>query len=246
MATRCQFENSSDIGVFAKLTNKYCLVSIGGSENFYSVFESELAPYIPVIHSSIAGTRIVGRLTAGNKNGLLLPNNITDTELRNIRNSLPDDVRVKVMEERLSALGNCIVANDYLALIHSDLDKESEEIISDTLGVDCLRTTIAGNALVGSYMTMNNRGGLVHPLTSVEELDELVNLLEIPLCAGTVNRGSDVIASGMLVNDWSAFCGLDTTSTEISVIESIFKLNEVTKAGVEGSHLRTDIIKELI
>jgi len=65
MATRCQFENSNDIGVFAKLTNKYCLVSIGGSENFYSVFESELAPFIPVIHCTIAGTRIVGRLTAG-------------------------------------------------------------------------------------------------------------------------------------------------------------------------------------
>ena len=30
-----QFENSNDIGVFAKLTNAYCLVALGGSENFY-------------------------------------------------------------------------------------------------------------------------------------------------------------------------------------------------------------------
>lgn len=65
MANRCQFENSNDVGVFAKLTNTYCLVSIGGSENFYSVFESELGPYIPVIHTSIAGTRIIGRVTCG-------------------------------------------------------------------------------------------------------------------------------------------------------------------------------------
>lgn len=244
MATRCQFENSSDIGVYAKLTNKYCLVSIGGSENFYSVFESELAPYIPVIHSTIAGTRIIGRLAAGNKNGLLLPNIINDTELKNIRNSLPEDIKVKVMEERLSALGNCIACNDYIALIHSDLDKESEEIISDTLGVECLRTTIAGNALIGTYMTINNRGGLVHPLTSVDELDELVNLLNIPLCAGTVNRGNDVIASGLLVNDWSAFCGLDTTSTEISVIESIYKLNEI-KENNRQDGFRSNIIQEL-
>lgn len=35
MASRAQFENSNDIGVFSKLTNSYCLVAIGGSENFY-------------------------------------------------------------------------------------------------------------------------------------------------------------------------------------------------------------------
>ena len=54
MATRVQFENSNEIGVFAKLTNKYCLVSSGGSENFYSVFESELGSHIPVVHATIA------------------------------------------------------------------------------------------------------------------------------------------------------------------------------------------------
>jgi translation initiation factor 6 (eIF-6) len=30
-----QFENNCEIGVFSKLTNAYCLVAIGGSENFY-------------------------------------------------------------------------------------------------------------------------------------------------------------------------------------------------------------------
>lgn len=30
-----QFENSCEVGVFSKLTNAYCLVAIGGSENFY-------------------------------------------------------------------------------------------------------------------------------------------------------------------------------------------------------------------
>lgn len=35
MAVRVQFENNNEVGVFAKLTNVYCLVAIGGSENFY-------------------------------------------------------------------------------------------------------------------------------------------------------------------------------------------------------------------
>jgi len=62
MSIRVQFENSVEIGSFAKLTNAYCLVASGGSENFYSVFESELAANIPVIHASIAGTKIIGRM----------------------------------------------------------------------------------------------------------------------------------------------------------------------------------------
>lgn len=35
MAVRASFENNCEIGCFAKLTNTYCLVAIGGSENFY-------------------------------------------------------------------------------------------------------------------------------------------------------------------------------------------------------------------
>lgn len=71
---------------------------------------------------------------------------------------------------------------------------------------------------------LSNNGGLVHPQTTVEQLDELSNLLQVPLCAGTINRGSDVIGAGLVVNDWAAFCGLESTATEIQVVESIFKL----------------------
>ena len=80
--------------MFANLTNAYCLTAIGGSENFYrfvsqpvplifnlpvalcvcrastflafdSVFQNELASDIPVVKTSIAGTRLVGRMTVG-------------------------------------------------------------------------------------------------------------------------------------------------------------------------------------
>ena len=96
--------------------------------------------------------------------------------------------------------------------------------MSDVLGVEVFRQSIAGNALVGSYCVFTNQGGLVHPSTTMAEKEELSSLLQVPLVAGTVNRGSDVIGAGLVANDWTAFCGLDTTSTEITVIEEIFKL----------------------
>merc|ERR1711962_366107 len=234
MALRTNFENSNEVGVFSKLTNKYCLVGIGANANFYSVFESELSDIIPVVHTSIAGCRIIGRLTTGNKNGILCPQNTTDQELQHIRNSLPDEIRVKRIEERVSALGNVIACNDYVALVHPDLDRETEEIVADTLGVEVFRQTVADQVLVGTYCQFTNKGGLVHPKTTTEDQDELASLLQVPLVAGTVNRGADVIGGGMVVNDWVSFVGQDTTATEISVIESIFRLNDQTPDKVTG------------
>ena len=164
MAVRCQFENSSEIGVFARLTNSYCLVAIGGSANFYGTFDAELGDLIPVVHCSIAGTRLVGRLTVGNRHGLLVPSTTTDQELQHLRNSLPDAVAIQRVEERLSALGNVIACNgelvhslsvaevkcscdtcafaDYVAIVHPDLDRETEEILADVLKVEVFRQTV--------------------------------------------------------------------------------------------------------
>jgi translation initiation factor 6 len=198
-----------------------------------SIFEAELQDVIPICHATIAGTRIVGRLTAGyvhslpdhqhghfaqtdictsNKKGLLVPTTTTDQELQHLRNSIPDAVKIQRIEERLSALGNVICCNDHVALVHPDIERETEEIIADVLGVEVFRQTIADNVLTGSYMALSNQGGIVHPKTSIQDQDELSSLLQVPLVAGSVNRGSAVVGAGMVVNDWMAVTGMFTAT----------------------------------
>jgi translation initiation factor 6 len=175
----------------------------------------------------------------------LLPNATTDQELQHLRNSLPDSVKIQRVEERLSALGNVISCNDYVALVHPDLDKETEEILQDTLGVEVFRQSVAGNVLVGSYCCFTNQGGIVHPKTNTAEQDELSSLLQVPLVAGSVNRGSEVVGAGLVANDWALFCGADTTATEVSLLEAVFRLNTTASLPQQTENMRTALIESL-
>ena len=38
---------------------------------------------------------------------------------------------------------------------------------------------MAGNILVGSYCKFSNQGGIVHPQTTIQDLDELSSLLQV-------------------------------------------------------------------
>lgn len=139
--------------------------------------------------------------------------------------------------------------------------------------MEVFRQTVANNVLVGSYTVLNNQGGIVHPKTSTQDQDELSSLLQVPLVvrsahprsilcvepstlilsniffkylqAGTVNRGSEVLGAGCVVNDWSAFVGMSSTSTEISVIESVFKLNQAQPSNVTNA-LRASLIEAYV
>jgi translation initiation factor 6 len=187
---------------------------------------------------------------------------------------------VRYPRSQFAALYSLMLLGDWQ--VHPDIDQDTEEIIADVLGVEVFRQSIAKNVLVGSYCCLSNQGALVravrelssacsplasqvHPKTSIEEQKELSALLQVPVTAGTVNRGSDVIGAGtrcpllflsgglstcaapiagLVVNDWSAFCGLDTTSTELAVIESIFNLHEKDSSSIV-SEIRSSLIDTL-
>ena len=55
----------------------------GSSENFNSVFEAELGDHIPVVKTSIAGTRVIGRTIVGESAGYQRPLEISRFERLN-------------------------------------------------------------------------------------------------------------------------------------------------------------------
>ncbi|KAI5181474.1 translation initiation factor 6 [Nematocida sp. AWRm80] len=229
MSNRIHFEGSSDIGTYSRLTNMYALVAATDSTGFVSAFEEALN--IPVVQCSINGIKMVGSQTVGNSHGLLVSSTTTDQELQHIRNSLPEKIRVRRIDERLNALGNVMVCNDHSALVHSDVSTETIEVVADVLGVDVFKYNLKDNGLIGAYSVMNNTAMMVGSKTTAEEVAELSELLNIRVIPGTVNRGVDVIGSGVVINDFTCFVGDKTTSTEIVVIDSLFKTTPTAVLG---------------
>ena len=75
---------------------------------FESVISEKLFTHVYIAKTSLSYERCFFAINSST----------TDQELQHIRNSLPDSVRIQRVEERLSALGNVIACNDYVALVH--------------------------------------------------------------------------------------------------------------------------------
>lgn len=83
---------------------------------------------IPILRSQAFVIDTETDFNRRNRKGLLVPTSTTDQELQHLRNSIPDSVKIQRIEERLSALGNVICCNDHVALVHPDIERETEEM----------------------------------------------------------------------------------------------------------------------
>jgi len=220
MTVKINYSSSSDVGTYVKLTNSYCIVPVTISKKNFLKIKSELGDNFPIIFSNVLGSNCQGRLIACNSKGILLPQRTTQEEFVYLRNSVPDNIVVRYCDENLSALGNCVATNDFSAIISPDLSKKTEDLISDTLGVEVDKLYLGSFSLIGTYLIFNNHRGFIHPDISYEEQDFFTELLQIPLRTATVNRGSDSLGSGIVTNDWNSFCGQKTTQAELHIIDT--------------------------
>ncbi|EOB12769.1 eukaryotic translation initiation factor 6, partial [Nosema bombycis CQ1] len=109
MSFRIDFHGSSEVGAYMSFANTYCLVGRSTSGNTLKFLLENVD--MPIIETTINGISMVGSQVRGNKNGLILSSAPTDQELMHIRNSLPDHIMVKRIDERLNALGNVVLCN---------------------------------------------------------------------------------------------------------------------------------------
>jgi translation initiation factor 6 len=168
------------------------------------------------IQTTIGESVLVGALACANSNGIILPHIVQEKEVQVIKSSL--DINITVMETKKTAYGNLVLANDRGAMVDPRLKNRDVKKIMDTLGVETVRSRIAGLPYVGSLAATTNKGALAHPLLTEDEQKSLMNVLKVNVDVGTVNCGIPYVAMGLIGNSHGVVAGSVTTGPELFVI----------------------------
>jgi len=180
-----------------------------------------------ILKYQINNSNLIGVYTASNKNGIIVPHIIREEELQSLKmytKNLNSDYQIGVLKSKDNAFGNLIVCNDKGAIISSFL-KDYKKIIEDTLNVETIVYEYVDMNLPGSISVANNKGCLVHPLATDEEIEIITDILKVnETDVSTVNRGMPYLSSGAVVNDRSGIFGHRCTGPEMMRLTNVLML----------------------
>jgi translation initiation factor 6 len=74
----------------------------------------------------------------------------------------------------------------------------------------------------------------------------LAGQLSVELTAATVNRGQDLLGAGICVNDWTMFCGWETTALEIANLTRIFKIEDKSASAGDVVNIDESLIDMIL
>ena len=105
----------------------------------------------------MADSHLIGIFARANSNGIALSNLASDDEVSYLR-SLNLDIKIGVVESRLNAIGNNVLANDKIALINSEYSHEDMKSIRDILDVEVVQAESGGFKTIGANNILTNKG----------------------------------------------------------------------------------------
>ena len=214
------FSGISTIGVLSLATEKFGLFPHFIEEK--SLIRCKEVLDVPVKKLNIGNSSLIGSLCVANSYGMILPELAIDKEQKQITEFLKEndiEIIVKKLKAKNTAFGNLILTNDKGCIISREL-KKFRKSIEDILDVEVAVGDIAELTTVGSNAVATNKGALVHPNTTDEEIELIKDVLKIDCIErGTANKGITSVGACIIANSKGAVIGGDTTGPEMLKIE---------------------------
>lgn len=215
MLKRINLTGNPNLGVYISVTDDVAIVPPNFPENMENAIIEVLD--IELIKTTIAASNLAGALAVGNSNGLIVSPQTSDKEIALLKDYGVDNIGR--IEDRYSAVGNIVAANDVGAICSPFLGKTSIETIKDTLDVQVISHSIAGYDIIGSLLAVTNKGFLIHKDASEDEIQMAKNIFSVEGDVGTVGRGISLIGACSISNSNGVIVAENTTGPEMARIE---------------------------
>lgn len=216
MERTISFGGIPHIGVFTRVLDDIAVIPPSAPAEFEEALKELLG--VDVIRTTVQGSEIIGSLLTGNARGFVVSGMATEDEISCLR----EYREVYLLENTMNAAGNVILVNDSFAAVHPDMPVGMAGEIGDFLGVQVVSLTLGGIKTVGMAGVATNRGVLVHPRSTRAEIQRVEEISGIPVGTGSVNGGTGLVGTGLLVNSKGYAAGLETTGFELGRIEDVF------------------------
>lgn len=208
-----------NIGVFARVFEDIAFVPFDSPGGFGTKIAEALD--VEVIPTFIQGSSVLGLLLTGNSRGFVVSGLIHDSELE----LLQEYGDVLLLGEEMNAAGNVILTTDSFAIVHPDMSSEMRRMVGEFLKVETIPMSFGGVGTVGMAGACTNAGVLLPARSTQAEIERLESRLptaDISIGTGSVNMGSGLIGTGLLVNSKGYLAGNATTGFELGRIEDVF------------------------
>ena len=212
---KMSISNIDYIGAFSVATDRFVLIANDMTKSEKSIIEDTFK--LKVVESTINWSPFVGIYVAANSHGMLVPGFTEESEIRKLKQEI-EDVNIGVFNTDLNALRNNILLNDRIALVNPDYNSSEVKIMSDILGVEVIKTEIAGMKTVGANNILTNKGVVFNNEIGEDEKRRLSKMLNVSGEQSTANSGSLSIGLCTITNSGGLIVGSSTTGYEISQI----------------------------
>ncbi|MBS1266348.1 MAG: Translation initiation factor 6 [Candidatus Woesearchaeota archaeon] len=216
------FRGNPNIGLFTYCNDKFCLVGNSVREDNVEKLKKNLE--VDVHQIRLAGTDLVGVFAAGNNNCLLVPDIVFEQELK-VLDKL--DINYKIINTKLTALGNNILCNEHGAIINSDFEDSAAQQIEEALQVRVKKADIASLNIVGALCVCREKKGLVSINASKNEIQFIYEFLGFNCTPTTISRGTPYLKSGIINNSKGMLISELSTGVEISQADTGLGYNEL-------------------
>jgi len=210
------FAGDPNIGVFARVVGDIAIIPPESPDEFKAAVKAALSAEL--VETTIQGSSIIGSLVAGNSRGIVVSGLATDEEVA----ILSKHRKVFLLHESMNAAGNVIMANDTFAAVHPDMPVDMMHAIGEFLEVEVFTLVLGGVKTVGMAGVATNKGVIVHPRATDQQIARIEAVAKVPVGTGSINMGSGLVGTGLLVNEKGYIAGNATSGFELGRVEDIF------------------------